>query len=68
MTGAGGDHRKTVGSFTHKDASGANKVSFSGQLAKLAPGRYTLQATPRFHRQSGARQRRVHGHLFISPH
>ncbi len=51
-----GRHRKTIGSFTHKDARGANEFHFSGHIGghKLAPRRYTLQATPRFQRQSGA--------------
>jgi DNA-binding beta-propeller fold protein YncE len=37
------------GSFTHKDAAGANHLKFRGRLRrhKLSPGRYRLVATPR---------------------
>jgi hypothetical protein len=37
-----------IGSFTHKDATGANKAHFSGRLIgkKLAKGSYVLQAVP----------------------
>jgi hypothetical protein len=39
----------TLGSFTHSDAAGANRLRFSGRLHghRLAPGRYTLSARAR---------------------
>jgi YVTN family beta-propeller protein len=44
-----------VGSFTHRDRAGANSCHFTGRIRgrKLAPGRYRLEARPRFARRSG---------------
>ena len=40
---------RTLGSFTHADAAGANRVRFSGRFKghALKPGRYRLTATAR---------------------
>ncbi len=40
---------RTLGSFTHADARGANRLRFSGRIAGIAlsPGRYRLIATAR---------------------
>jgi hypothetical protein len=45
----------TVGSVTHSDLAGPNTVHFSGRLSgrKLAPSRYTLEATPRANGKTG---------------
>jgi CSLREA domain-containing protein len=39
----------SLGSFSHKDKAGKNKVHFTGRVHrhKLAPGKYRLRATPR---------------------
>jgi hypothetical protein len=50
---ASGRNGKTVASFSHRDRKGANTLTF--KRSKLKPGKYVLQATPRFQRQSGAR-------------
>jgi CSLREA domain-containing protein len=44
-----------VGSFSHKDKSGRNKVHFTGRVHrhKLAPGKYRMRATPRAHGVTG---------------
>ena len=44
-----------VGSFSHKDKVGRNKIHFTGRVHrhKLAPGKYRLRVTPRAHGLSG---------------
>lgn len=45
-----------VGSFTHADLAGVNRLHFSGRLGavKLRPGTYRLTATPRNANGTGA--------------
>ena len=44
-----------VGSFSHKDKAGRNKIHFTGRVHrhKLAPGKYRLSAAPRAHGKAG---------------
>lgn len=44
-----------VGSFSHKDKTGHNKLHFTGRVHrhKLPPGKYRLRATPRAHGVTG---------------
>ena len=44
-----------VGGFTHPDASGLNRLHFTGRVGghKLPPGNYQLTATPRSHGKAG---------------
>jgi CSLREA domain-containing protein len=44
-----------VGSFSHRDKAGRNKLHFTGRVHrhKLAPGKYRLRVTPRAHGLSG---------------
>lgn len=49
----------TLGTFSHRDRAGNNRVHFTGRLRgrKLAPGRYALSRTPK---AAGVLGRSVH--------
>jgi len=46
-----------IGGFRHQDQAGTNRFHFTGRIRhrKLAPGRYRLQAIPRFRGRTGGR-------------